>query len=117
MTAGPIALLLNGTPRALPPGTSPTMTLLDWLRGPAGLTGTKEGCAEGDCGACTVVIEEPDGARVPVNACITLLGQVARAGRSAPWRGWAAPPAPHPVQRRWPRPTPPSAASAPPASS
>ncbi|TPG61072.1 xanthine dehydrogenase [Roseomonas nepalensis] len=98
MTAGPIALLLNGTPRALPPGTSPTMTLLDWLRGPAGLTGTKEGCAEGDCGACTVVIEEPDGARVPVNACITLLGQVhGRALRTV--EGLGGPAGPHPVQR------------------
>ena len=63
MTAGPIAFTLNGAPRALPPGTSPTLTLLDWLRGPAGLTGTKEGCAEGDCGACTVVIEEADGTK------------------------------------------------------
>ena len=98
MTAGPIALSLNGTPRALPPGTSPTMTLLDWLRGPAGLTGTKEGCAEGDCGACTVVIEEADGTRVPVNACITLLGQVhGRAIRTV--EGLGTPGAPHPVQR------------------
>ncbi|MBP0494827.1 xanthine dehydrogenase small subunit [Pararoseomonas indoligenes] len=98
MTAGPIAFTLNGTPRTLPPGTSPTMTLLDWLRGPAGLTGTKEGCAEGDCGACTVVIEEADGARVPVNACLTLLGQVhGRSLRSVEGlRGRDG--GPHPVQ-------------------
>jgi xanthine dehydrogenase small subunit len=70
-----IAFTLNGRPVSLPPGTSPTRTVLDWLRGPAGLHGTKEGCAEGDCGACTVVLEGEDGSRTPVNACLMLLGQ------------------------------------------
>jgi len=98
MTAGPIVLTLNGTPRTLPPGTSPTMTLLDWLRGAASLSGTKEGCAEGDCGACTVVIEEADGARVPVNACLAMLGQLhGRVLRTV--EGLGSPGAPHPVQR------------------
>lgn len=53
----------------------PMMTLLDWLRDLRGLRGTKEGCAEGDCGACTVVLER-DGRRDAINACIVLLGQV-----------------------------------------
>lgn len=70
-----IRLVLNGAPRTLPPHQSPTTTLLDWLRA-EGLTGAKEGCAEGDCGACTVVLEGADGARTPVNACLCVLGQL-----------------------------------------
>jgi xanthine dehydrogenase small subunit len=58
---------------------SPTMTLLNWLRGERRLCGTKKGCAEGDCGACTVVIGEIAGDSVryrAVNACILLMGQL-----------------------------------------
>jgi carbon-monoxide dehydrogenase small subunit len=52
----------------------PMTRLLDALREPCGLTGTKEGCGEGECGACTVLVD-----RVPVNACLVPLAQVAGA--------------------------------------
>jgi xanthine dehydrogenase small subunit len=56
----------------------PTMTVLDYLREVAGRRGTKEGCAEGDCGACTVVLGElsADRRRIAyraVNSCIRFL--------------------------------------------
>jgi aerobic carbon-monoxide dehydrogenase small subunit len=53
----------------------PMTRLLDALREPpCGLTGTKEGCGEGECGACTVLVD-----RVPVNACLVPLAHVAGA--------------------------------------
>src|SRR5580765_3272002 len=61
----------------------PTRSVLDWLREDARCTGTKEGCNEGDCGACTVVIGELAAADAAdavgglklqtVNACIQFL--------------------------------------------
>ena len=58
-------------------GASATTTLLQYLRGPLGRSGTKEGCAEGDCGACTVVVGEArDGGMRwrAVNSCIRFVG-------------------------------------------
>ncbi len=60
-------------------GVEPTAMLLDHLRETEGAKGTKEGCREGDCGACTVAIGRLRDGRLayePVNACIQLVGQV-----------------------------------------
>ena len=58
---------------------NPHRTLLNWIREEAGLTGTKEACNEGDCGACTIMlVENNNGSTLnqAVNSCIMLLPQV-----------------------------------------
>ncbi len=65
-------ITVNGVPRALD-GVPAHVTTLDWLRD-LGLTGAKEGCAEGECGACSVMVVRPadDGASqwTAINACL-----------------------------------------------
>ncbi|WP_294613339.1 2Fe-2S iron-sulfur cluster-binding protein, partial [uncultured Roseovarius sp.] len=73
-----ITFLLNGETVALPEA-EPTRTLLDWLRETRGLTGTKEGCNEGDCGACTVLVGRLMGEEIvydSVTACIRFMGSL-----------------------------------------
>ena len=67
-----ISLTVNGT--QVHESVPSDLTLLQFLRGPLGLTGTKEGCRQGECGACTVLVDGK-----PVNSCI--LPVLAVAGR------------------------------------
>lgn len=96
-----ITLLLNGA-RIEIRDIAPTMTLLQWLRQMQRLPGTKEGCAEGDCGACTVVVGHlRDGAvrYRAINACLAFIATLEGAsvmtveGLKAPDGGL------HPVQQ------------------
>lgn len=73
-----IAFLLGSEERRIrcPP---PSMTVLNWLRCEASATGTKEGCGDGDCGACTVVVKRLGDAAAEyraVNSCIMLLPEL-----------------------------------------
>ena len=68
-SAIPIMFTLNGKPVSL--AVDPAARLLDTLRYQLALTGTKEGCGEGECGACTVYL---DG--LPVNSCLIPTYQV-----------------------------------------
>jgi aerobic carbon-monoxide dehydrogenase small subunit len=70
--ARPIMLEVNGVRREV--SAQPMARLLDVLREELRLTGTKEGCGEGECGACAVLV---DG--VLVNSCLVPVAQVARA--------------------------------------
>lgn len=65
----PVSFVLNGEEHSLE--IPPNRTLLDLIRVDLGLTGTKHGCSQGKCGACTVLINGD-----PVNACLILAPQV-----------------------------------------
>ena len=94
-----IEFRLNGKPVRLD-SISPNVTLLDWLRG-NGLTGSKEGCAEGDCGACSVAIVDlnTNGERRyrAINSCLVPL--VLMAGRDIVTVEGVAGKQLHPVQQ------------------
>ena len=75
-----IRFILNGKSVALE-SASATDTVLDYLRIERRLNGTKEGCAEGDCGACTILVGRLRNGNLryePVNACIRLLATLDR---------------------------------------
>jgi xanthine dehydrogenase small subunit len=65
-------VMVNGEPRSVG-DIEPYVTALDWLRD-QGLTGAKEGCAEGECGACSIMVARPDGEGrtlwTALNACL-----------------------------------------------
>jgi carbon-monoxide dehydrogenase small subunit len=65
-----MTVTVNGNVREI--DTSPWRRLLDVLREDLQLTGTKEGCGEGECGACTVIVGDR-----PVCSCLVVIGQVA----------------------------------------
>ncbi|MBN2741549.1 MAG: xanthine dehydrogenase small subunit [Rhodobacteraceae bacterium] len=65
-----ITFLLNGETRRVAV-TDPTQSVLDWLRA-EWLSGTKEGCNEGDCGACSVLLTDDNGTK-PLNACLMMM--------------------------------------------
>ena len=99
MTTDPPGMTVNGVVWPLA-GTDPATTALDFLRA-IGLTGAKEGCAEGECGACAVMVARPDGEGrsrwTAVNAC--LVPAAALDGQEVVTsEGLGTPDALHPVQ-------------------
>lgn len=74
-----IDFVLNGQPVSA--RCRPDTTVLEWLRGDTLLRGTKEGCAEGDCGACSVLLKRGASSQEATkfqaaNSCILLMGQL-----------------------------------------
>jgi carbon-monoxide dehydrogenase small subunit len=88
-----VSAVINGEPVEFL--TSPTQTLLDVLRDELGLTGTKEGCGSGDCGACSVTIND----RL-VCSCL-VLGPEAQGARIGTIEGVAENGHLHPLQQKF----------------
>ena len=92
-----ITLVVNGERQQV--AVAPQATLLEALRYGLGLTGSKQGCDKGDCGACTVLAQgEGDPMRAPILACITL-AQDAQGLRLTTIEGLAGPSGLDPLQR------------------
>jgi xanthine dehydrogenase YagT iron-sulfur-binding subunit len=89
-TVVPITLTVNGIRHQLT--VDPRVTLLDALRSYLGFTGTKKGCDEGQCGACTVLV---DGRRI--DSCLTLAVMNQHA-QITTIEGIGTPEALHPIQ-------------------
>jgi aerobic carbon-monoxide dehydrogenase small subunit len=89
-TTGIVCLTVNGDRREV--GVPGHYTLLETLRYGLGLTGSKQGCDKGDCGACTVLV---DG--VPTLSCITPVHE-AEGHEVVTVEGLAGPAGPHPLQ-------------------
>ncbi|NIP83537.1 MAG: 2Fe-2S iron-sulfur cluster binding domain-containing protein [Gemmatimonadetes bacterium] len=86
-----LALEVNGDRREI--GVASHWTLLEALRYGLGLTGSKQGCDKGDCGACTVLLDD-----TPVLSCITPALE-AEGRRITTVEGLAGPGGPHPLQQ------------------
>ncbi len=91
MSVHHITLTVNGEPRTV--DVAGHETLLWMLRERLGLTGTKDGCSAGDCGACTVLLNGE-----PVNACLVLAAQ-AEGAEIITIEGLQRDGSPHPIQR------------------
>ena len=98
-----LSFTVNGALRTLR-HVSPTKTLLRYLREDEKLCGVKEGCAEGDCGACTVTVTTlaPDGSlkREAINSCIRFLPSLDGASITTVEALSQSSDAPHPVQKK-----------------
>lgn len=92
-----ISFRLNGEDVTLT-DADPTRSVLDYLRENKGLCGTKEGCNEGDCGACSVLVSDGDGVRAQ-NACILMLGHLQGKSLVSVEGLSAQDGTPHPVQK------------------
>ena len=90
-TKAHVSLVVNGEPTEV--AFSPHKTLLEVLREDLGLTGTKHGCELGECGTCTVLLDD-----VPVLSCLVLAAACAGA-RVSTVEGMRDGPALHPLQQ------------------